>query len=206
MAPGEEMAPGCTLARAIEAERLDTTGHIRQRAQQADEFFDLLFGSELSSREHLGEVRIREVRSELQESSEMELSSLDRAEEQWKALHEPSRGDAPIGSVLGHPKFINAIGVNARAGASAMDPARLDLGQVCEQRSEDAIRLADEPPRSREQVDIRERFHGYASGRSARIVRRAATPIRAITPVILHPRSLFVRVHARTLHPDSGSF
>src|SRR5687768_554016 len=169
MAPGKEIAPGCTRARSIETERFDTARHVPQRAQQADEFFDLLFGSELSAREDLGEIRIREVRAQLQKTGEMELTSLDRAEEQRKAFDEPRSADTPIRSVLRHSQLVDAISIKTRAGARAMEPACLDLGQVCEQRPENAIRLADEPPRSREQVRVRERFHGSVSHRSARI-------------------------------------
>ena len=85
-----------------------------------------------------GEIRIREVRAELQKAGEMELASLDGAKERGKSLDEPRNGNAPIRGILRHPKRVDTIGVKARAGAGAMEPARFDFRQVCEQGRENA--------------------------------------------------------------------
>jgi hypothetical protein len=95
-----------------------------------------------------------EVRAEHEQARQMQLASLDRAEQRWEPLHQPGRADPAKGCIFRQPQFVNAISVETGAGAKAVQPARFDLRQVNEQRGEDLIYAPHETACVREQIVI----------------------------------------------------
>jgi hypothetical protein len=80
----------------------------------------------------------------------------DGLQERRKAAHESSGGDAAKRFVFGEAEFVDAVGIKARTGANAVDPARFDLTEVREQARQELIRATDEPSRGGEELRIRE--------------------------------------------------
>jgi hypothetical protein len=75
----------------------------------------------------------------------VELTGGNGIEQRGKAAYEASRADAAKGFVFGEAEFVDAVGVEARAGPSAMDTARFDLREVLEQARQELVRATDEP-------------------------------------------------------------
>jgi hypothetical protein len=99
----------------------------------------------LGEREDLDEIVGGDVGTEHQPAREVELTGGNGIEQRGKAAHEASCADAAKGFVFGKAEFVNAIGVEARAGTGAVDAARFDLGEVCEQARQQLVRATDEP-------------------------------------------------------------
>jgi hypothetical protein len=106
--------------------------------------------------EDLDEIVSGEQRSQHQQAREVELTGGDRVEQRGKAAHETGGSDATKRLVFREPKLVNAIAVEARASASAMDAARFDLPEVREQARQELVRATDEPSRDCEQLRVGE--------------------------------------------------
>ena len=76
----------------------------------------------------------------------MELTGGNGIEQRGKTAHEASGADAAEGFVFGKAQLVDAVSVEARAGTSAVDTARFDLGEVSEQARQELVRATDEPP------------------------------------------------------------
>ena len=96
-------------------------------------------------REDLDEIVGGEVRTQHQQAREVELTCGNGIEQRGKAAHEACRADAAEGFVFGKAELVDAVGVEARAGTSAVDTAHFDLGEVREQARQQLIRATDEP-------------------------------------------------------------
>jgi hypothetical protein len=137
-------------------QRLDAWGDVRQGIEQAHESSDLLLGPVLGSSEHLDQILFGEMRAEHQKTGEVKLPRGDGAAEERKAAHQASGGDPAISFVLRETQLVDAIGVQTRAGAAAMDAASFDLGKMQEQGGEQLVRTTDEQARCDEQLRVRE--------------------------------------------------
>jgi hypothetical protein len=99
----------------------------------------------LGEHEDLDEIVGGEVGIQHQQAREVELTSGNRIEQHGEAAYEASRADAAKGFVFGEAEFVDAVRVEARAGTSAVDAPRFDLGEVLEQARQKLIRATDEP-------------------------------------------------------------
>jgi hypothetical protein len=96
------------------------------------------------------------VRTEHQEASEVKFSCGYVIEQRGKAAHEAGGGNSAIRFVLRQAQFVDAVDIEARAGAGAVDAARLDLGEVGKQGGEQLVRATDEASRGDEQFGVEE--------------------------------------------------
>jgi hypothetical protein len=86
----------------------------------------------------------------------MKLPRGDGLQEHRKAAHESGGRDAAKRFIFGEAKLVDAIRVEARTGASAVDAARFDLTQVREQARQELVRATDEPSCDGEEFRVRE--------------------------------------------------
>ena len=138
------------------AERVDSRWDVGQRIELADEARDFLLGAVLGSGQHLRHVVGGEVRAEHQQGGEVELACGNRVEQGGKAAHEARGGDAAVGFVFGEAQFVDAVDVEARACADAVDTAGLHLGEVGEQGRQELVRTTDESSRGGEELAVGE--------------------------------------------------
>ena len=101
----------------------------------------------LGADENLAQIFLGEVLAEHKKTGQVQLAGGDGIEERRKAPNESCSCNAPEGFVLRQAKLVDAIGVEARAGARAMDAASLHFAEVGEQRGEEQIRATDEASR-----------------------------------------------------------
>jgi hypothetical protein len=111
-----------------------------------------VFGAE----QDFDEVLVGEVGTEHQETGEVELAGSDRVQQGREATDEAGGGDAAAGFVLRKAELIDAVRVQAGAGASAVDAACFDLTEVCEQGGHELVRTADKRASGGEQLDVGE--------------------------------------------------
>jgi hypothetical protein len=86
----------------------------------------------------------------------VDLSGSDLLAEHRKAVQDPGSLGAPPSRILGHAKLVDAIGVQARAGARAVEATRLDFGQMSQKSGQDLIGTTDLATSAREQVSVRQ--------------------------------------------------
>jgi hypothetical protein len=137
-------------------ERLDASRNGGQRVEDAHELCELALGPVLGAREDMGEVSLVEVRAEHEQPGKVELAGGQRVQECREASDETSGGNAAKGFVFGEAELINAVGVEARAGARAVNAARFDLAEVNEELGEQLVRATHEAAGSREELAIGE--------------------------------------------------
>jgi hypothetical protein len=110
----------------------------------------------LGARKNPGEVRFREVRAKHQEPSEVELVRGQRIEQRRKAPDETRSCYATKCLVFREAELVDAVGVEARAGARAVDATGFHLGEVGEELGQDLIRAPYETACTRKQLSVRE--------------------------------------------------
>ena len=133
-------------ARRRGPEGLDAGRNLGQRVEAPDQTRELLLGAVLGEREDLDEIFGGEVGTQHQQAREVEFTGGNGIEQRGKTAHEASRADAAECFVFGKAELVDAVGVEARAGTSAVDAALFDLGEVGEQARQELVRATDEPP------------------------------------------------------------
>src|SRR6478752_701086 len=121
----------------------------------------------------------------------MQLATRDRVNQQREALDQLRRTGAARGGVFRETQLVDAVGVEARAGAAAMEPARFDLCQMNEQRGERSIRRADQAARALEQLTVRQMRKAALTTRNELHDRRLS--LGATVPTPRYPRKFRAR-------------
>jgi hypothetical protein len=103
---------------------------VGQGVEDSDEAREFFFGAVFGASEDLDEVVRGEERAEHQQAREVELASGNGLQQQGEAAHEAGGSDTAIRFVFGEAQLVDAVGVEARAGTSAVDAARFDLAEV----------------------------------------------------------------------------
>jgi hypothetical protein len=138
------------------------------------------------------------------------MSSLPKSCSAARALWAWQRSVRLSAVVFGVAQFVDAIGVEARAGARPMDAARLDLAEVSKEGAEQLVGAADETARGREQLGVGELVGRRVpaggergDGVRARVHAREATPrfFQARIRALANDRSL--GRYSSRLHPES---
>ena len=122
----------------------------------------------LRSGEDLDEVTFGEVRAEHEQPGEVELAGGERVEQRREASDETSGSDAAKGLVLREAEFVNAVGVEARAGARAVNAARFDLAEVEEELGEQLVRATHEAAGAFEELGVGEPLEPRSSADTRR--------------------------------------
>jgi hypothetical protein len=86
----------------------------------------------------------------------MELAGGESVEQRREASDETSGRNPPESLVLRETELIDAVNVEARAGASAVNAARFDLAEVDEELSEQVIGTTHEAPRAFKELGVGE--------------------------------------------------
>jgi hypothetical protein len=115
---------------------------------------NLLFRSEFRAAHYLDDVFRREMGGKHQYTGQVQLTVRDGFEQQRKALYQLGRTRTPRRCVLRKTQLINAVGVQARARSGAVQPARIELGQMRQQGREHLIRFSDKLARLGQQLAI----------------------------------------------------
>jgi hypothetical protein len=136
-------------------QRLDRRRNLWQRIEPPHQAQNLFLGAVFGPRQNLSVVFLRQVRAEQQDAGEVNLAGRDLVEQNWKFSRDLRRAGATKGFVLGEPKFIDAIRTEGGASAFAVNAARLDFGEMGEQRRAQLIRAADQATRVRVDLVVR---------------------------------------------------
>jgi hypothetical protein len=122
----------------------------------------------------LDEVRLGEVRAEHEQPGEVELARGQRVEQRREASDETSGCNSAKSLVLREAELVDAVRVEARAGARAVNAARFDFAEVDEELGEQLVRATNETAGSVEELgvgELLERRSGTRNGRIDRCVR-----------------------------------
>jgi hypothetical protein len=94
--------------------------------------------------------------AEHEQPGEMELSGGESAEQYGEASDETSGGNAPEGLVFRQAELVDAIRVEARARAGAVNAAGFDLAEMDEELREQVVRTIHEAARPFEELGVGE--------------------------------------------------
>jgi hypothetical protein len=123
----------------------------------------------LDAQKQLAMVLFRELRPDQNHAREMDLARGDQPEQHRKLPGDSGSTSMSKCRVLRHAELVNAEGAKACASALPIDAARLDLGEVCEQRCELMVRASDATARPSKQFGIREMRKSVGRRRHVRI-------------------------------------
>jgi hypothetical protein len=132
----------------------------------------------LGTRKDLDQIILREVRAKHEQPCEVELAGTHSLEQCREASDETSGGNAAKGLVLREAELVDAVSVETRAGARAVNAAQFDLAEVNEELGEHLIRAAYEAARPSKELGVREMIEqssGMSNGPIDRCVRLHAS-------------------------------
>jgi len=128
----------------LAVQHLDPGRQVARRRQLAHDAFDFALRSVAHPRQQLALIVGREMRPDQQDTGQMDRSFREHLEQHRKLSRQPRRATAPLGLVLRHAQLVDTIRVQGGASALAVDAARFDLAQVCEQLGRERVRTANE--------------------------------------------------------------
>jgi hypothetical protein len=144
-------------------------------------------------------IGIGQVRTEQEKTREVKLAAGDRLEQRRELSYETRGLGSTKRAVFGEAELVDAVRVEARAAALAMDPTSFDLGEVSEERCQDLIRAANEASSAREKLVVGE-LAETEIGRGIIVHARHLTP--RISELENRVRSGFWAGGSRFLSPD----
>jgi hypothetical protein len=95
-----------------------------------------------------------QMRPELAQGRQVQLTPSDQRERFGKATTHPSPGHAAPGGSFAHPKRLNTIRKGRREAELQMELALLELSQVCEHIRRQFIAASNQVRQTREQIRI----------------------------------------------------
>jgi hypothetical protein len=113
----------------------------------------------------------REVRAKHEQAREVELARAERVEQRGEPSDETSGSNAAKGFVLGEAELVNAVGVEARTGARAVNAAGFGLAEVDEELGEQLVGATHEPASPLEELGVRQLLEPRSETRNGRIDR-----------------------------------
>jgi hypothetical protein len=135
--------------------RLDPGGNLGLRIDLGDQPQELPLAPEPRTPQELRMPLSTEVWPDHQHTGEMDLSLRDGIVELGVLANEPRRLRASVGGVFTHSQFIDAVGVQRRAGPQAMDASPLHLAEMNQQVGQRDVRSRGQTLHCDEQIIVR---------------------------------------------------